>query len=140
MTQTERKPSTHTGGCHCGAVRFEADLDLGNPVGACNCTLCTKRGVLGAIVKPAELRVLAGEENLGDYSWGPKTAHFLFCKTCGIHVFGRGHLVELGGAYASVNVTCIDDIDPATLEVVYFDGRHDNWQAGVRDTPWPVHA
>ncbi|WP_426749625.1 hypothetical protein [Myxococcus sp. Y35] len=42
--------------------------------------------------------------------------------------------------FASINVNCIDDIDPATLTYQYWDGRHDNWAAGFRDTPWPVHA
>lgn len=131
---------TWTGGCHCGAVRFEVDLDLAQPVGRCNCTLCTKRGGTGAIVKPEAFRLLAGADGLGDYAWGAKVSRMSFCRACGIHVFGRGDMPQLGGAYVSVNVNCIDDVDPATLKVVYWDGRHNNWQAGPRDAPWPVRA
>jgi hypothetical protein len=131
---------TYRGGCHCAEVRFEAELDLASPVGHCNCTLCTKRNAAGAIVKPSAFRLLAGAGSLSDYCWGPQNCHFLFCKRCGIHVFGRGHLVELGGDYVSVNVNCLDDVDPAQLRYVYWDGRHDNWQAGPRDRPWPVSA
>jgi hypothetical protein len=134
------RPVTHTGGCHCGAVRFEVDLDLAAPVGRCNCSLCTKRGGTGAIVKPGALRLLAGAERLSQYSWGRKVCRFSFCSHCGIHVFGGGNLVELGGEYASVNVDCLDGVDSSTLQIIYWDGRHDNWHAGPRATPWPVQA
>jgi hypothetical protein len=119
-------------------VRFEVDVDLSAPVGRCNCSLCVKRNATGAIVKPHAFRLLAGEDALGDYSWGPKNAHFMFCKHCGIHTFGRGDMPEIGGAYVSVNVNCLDGVDPATLKEIHWDGRHNNWQAGPRDTPWPV--
>jgi hypothetical protein len=128
----------HAGGCHCGAVRFEVDVDLEPPVSQCNCSLCIRRGVTTTIVKPDAFRLVAGEGQLGDYRWGPKTTHFHFCKQCGIQTFARGDIPEIGGAYVSVNVNCLDDIDPTTLEVVHWDGRHNNWQAGTRATPWPI--
>ena len=131
---------THSGGCHCGEIRFEVELDLTRPAGRCNCTLCTKRNTTGMVVKPDAFRLVAGIADLGEYAWGPRANRFHFCKRCGIAVFGRGDLPELGGAYVSVNVNCIDDIDPATLTLVHWDGRHDNWDAGPRQTPWPVHA
>jgi hypothetical protein len=31
-----------------------------------------------------------------------------------------------------------DDLDPADVKIGYWDGRHDNWQAGMRDRPWPI--
>jgi hypothetical protein len=140
QTQPETHATKHAGGCHCGAVRFEVEVDLTKGVGQCNCTLCTKRSTSGSIVKPGAFRLLAGEDSLGDYSWSAKTMHFHFCKLCGIHVFGRGNLPELGGEFVSVNVNCLDDIDPATLKVIHWDGRHNNWDAGPRGTPWPVRV
>ncbi len=129
----------HSGGCHCGAVRFDVELDLAAGGSRCNCTLCTKRNPLGAIVKPGAFRVRAGQASLTEYARPPVGGYF-FCRRCGIHLFGRGDLPELGGEFVSVNLNCLDGVDPATLKVVHWDGRHDNWDAGPRDRPWPVHA
>jgi hypothetical protein len=127
----------HTGGCHCGAVRYEV---LINPaIGSrCNCSICTKTAVLGGFAKPEAFVLLAGTESLSAYEWGAKISRRFFCKHCGIHCFGRGHLEELGGDYVSINFNTLDDVDPAGVNVAYWDGRHDNWHAGTRNAPWPI--
>jgi hypothetical protein len=142
-TQAAPKPETapkHTGACHCGAVRFEVAIDLGRGGSRCNCTVCTKVGQTGGIAKPDAFTLLAGAESLGGYAWGAKTATRFFCKTCGVSCFGRGHLAELGGDYVSVNLNTLEGVELGELPVVYWDGRHDNWQAGPRSTPWPILA
>ena len=131
---------THQGSCHCGAVRFEADLDLATGASRCNCTVCQKLGLVGKHCKPDQLRVLAGEASLGVYEWGARIGKRYFCTTCGAHPFMRGHLAQLGGDFAAVNVNCLDDVDPSTLALGHWDGRHDNWQAGTAPKPWPVFA
>ena len=128
----------HQGSCHCGAIRFEVTADLSGGATRCNCTICTKLGSLGITVAPEAVRCLTPEADLASYEWGGKVARRYFCRHCGIHTFSRGFLAELGGAFASVNVNALDDIDPAQLKVAYWDGRHDNWMAGMRDTPWPI--
>jgi len=132
--------TTCTGGCHCGAVRFEADIDLGQPVSRCNCSICTKIAQTTAIVKPSAFRLLAGEGEVGQYAWGSKNGTRMFCKHCGVHCYGPGHLEFLGGDYVSISVNALDDVDPNALKVIYFDGRHDNWMAGPRETAWPINA
>ena len=37
-------------------------------------------------------------------------------------------------------VNCLDGIELRDLSIQYWDGRHDNWEAGPRSTPWPILA
>jgi hypothetical protein len=129
----------HEGSCHCGSVKFEIEIDATSGM-RCNCTVCTKVGLLMGMAKPAGFRILAGEENLSFYEWGGKTAKRYFCKRCGVSCFSRGYLEQLGGEYVCVSFNALDDVDPSNVKTVYWDGRHDNWAAGPRDTPWPIRA
>ena len=130
----------HSGSCHCGAIQFEVEIDIKAGASKCNCTICTKVGATGAIVKPSAFSLLSGKESLSEYQWGPKISSRFFCKHCGIHCFARGHLDELGGDYVSVNFNCLDDIDLLDVNLTYWDGRHNNWEAGARSTPWSISA
>jgi hypothetical protein len=128
----------HSGGCHCGALRFEVELDLDAGGTRCNCSICTMVAQTSSIVKPSAFHLLSNEDSLATYAWGGKTGTRYFCKTCGIHAYGRGHLAELGGDYVTINLHCVDGVDPSQLKVMYWDGRHNNWHAGPRETPWPI--
>jgi hypothetical protein len=135
--ETTHQPIQHRGSCHCGAVRFEALVDATRG-SRCNCTACMKVSGTTAIVKPDAFVLLQGEADLSEYAWGGKTGTRYFCKHCGVHVFLRGHLEELGGAYVSVALNCLDDVDLRDVEVGYWDGRNNNWMAGLRPAPWPI--
>ena len=80
---------THRGGCHCRAVRYEATLDLAEPVITCNCSICSAKGLLLSFVPPDGLTVTKGSEGLSEYRFNPHTIAHRFCPTCGVEVFGQ---------------------------------------------------
>jgi hypothetical protein len=135
----QENTKTHSGSCHCGVVRFEvvADATKGS---RCNCSICLKLGATTTIVKPSAFKLLTDDATLRMYEWGGKTGQRYFCSHCGITCFLRGSLEVLGGDYVSVNLNCLDEVDVNNATVVHWDGRHNNWQAGPRDTPWPAFA
>ena len=111
----------YTGGCHCGAVRFEAEVET-ESVMECNCSYCAKVGHLLAFTGASNFRLLHGEDNLTDYQFNHKVIHHLFCKTCGIHSFGRAKNPD-GSDGVAVNMRCVDDVDLAAFRIDYFDGK-----------------
>ena len=128
----------YQGTCHCGAVKLEATLDL-SVVTRCNCTVCTKTMYTSAQCKPEQFKLLAGEAELSTYQWGAKIGTRYFCKHCGVQLYCAGTLEELGGAFVSVNVSALEGVEVHELALKHWDGRHDNWYAGMRDTPWPIY-
>ena len=100
---------TYTGSCHCGAIRFEADLDLEEGSNRCNCSYCAKVRAWFAFAKgPDRFRLLDGA-GVAEYRWTPpgeSEPHltFTFCRTCGVRTFARGELESLGGTFHAVHV------------------------------------
>jgi hypothetical protein len=111
----------HQGGCHCGNVRFEAQTDLAHVI-SCNCSHCAKRGLMLTFVPAEQFKLLKGEDSLVDYRFNTGRIQHLFCRDCGIEPFGRGKDRD-GSEMVSINVRCLDDVDPAGLNTTLFDGK-----------------
>jgi hypothetical protein len=122
---------TFRGSCHCGRIKFEADLDLSAGTSKCNCTNCWKKRLWTARARPEDFRSLAGAEELSGYKPGQATGHRGFCKHCGVIPYSWVDKADWNdGAYVSVSVAALDDLDPAELvaaPVQYCDGRANNW-------------
>ena len=83
--------TTLTGGCNCGAVRFEIAEPL---AGAryCHCGRCQRRTGAAASANaptvPGSFRIVAGEGALK--AWAPPDGHEKwFCGECGSAIFTR---------------------------------------------------
>src|SRR5436190_18906854 len=113
---------SHTGGCHCGKVRYQVKIDLAAPVLSCNCSMCGRVGSLLSFVPAQQFTLLSGEDSLADYQFNKHVIHHLFCKHCGIKSFARGK-DKNGGDTVAINTRCIDGVDLDALDVKKFDGK-----------------
>jgi hypothetical protein len=111
------------GGCHCRAVRFEAEVAASVTVLDCNCSICAATGFLHLIVQHGDFRLLSGREALTSYRFGTGAAEHLFCRACGIKSFyqPRSHPEAW-----SVNLNALDDASGLDVTILPFNGR--NWE------------
>ena len=118
--------TTHKGGCHCGAVRFEADAPSDIEATRCNCSICSMTGYLHLFVGVDKFRLTRGEEAVSAYRFNTGTAKHIFCSRCGVKSFyvPRSHPDGI-----SVNVNCLDMATIASLSVSEFDGS--DWEQNV---------
>ena len=112
-----------SGGCHCKAVRFEAEVPREAEILDCNCSLCAATGFRHRIVPHGDFALLSGEETLTGYRFGTGVANHLFCRVCGVKSFyqPRSHPEAW-----SVNLNALDDASGLALTIKAFDGR--NWE------------
>ena len=122
-------PTTYRGSCHCGAVRFEADLDLTQPTFRCNCSICRRTRFWAAVAMPDQFRVLQGQGELTKYLFHSKKNEHWFCRHCGVRAYGVGTDTPVG-PMIGVNVGCLEGISEqalARIPITYVDGMNDRF-------------
>ena len=131
-------PITLNGSCHCGAVKFTAELPHGlASARRCTCSICRMRGAVAVTGSVGGLRVTQGADKLATYRFNTRTAEHHFCIQCGIytHHKRRSNPNELG-----VNAACLEGLSPFDFrEVIVYDGNrhpadnseHKTYAAGV---------
>ena len=92
---------TFTGGCHCGQVRFECTTDL-SMVTACNCSICTKKGLHFTFLAPTSFQLRAGADVLREYLFNQRAIKHQICADCGVM---RGSVHHLHHQFCDVE-TC----------------------------------
>ena len=111
----------YRGSCQCGAVAFEADVDISQPDGLQLLALPAARLAAG-VHAARELRLLRGEDSADRVSVQQAPIRHQFCRTCGIESFAYGAMPD-GTPMAAINVNCLDGVDPLALPTTLFDGR-----------------
>lgn len=112
---------THTGGCQCGRVRYSVKTDLEKVI-ECNCSICSKHGLLLTFVPKEQFELIQGEPDLTEYRFNTMKIQHLFCKVCGVESFGRGKDKE-GNETVALNIRTIDDIDLGAIARTFVDGK-----------------
>ncbi|MEP3715212.1 GFA family protein [Parasphingorhabdus sp.] len=116
-----------SGSCHCGAVRFQADVEASPEMLDCNCSICSRSGYLHLFVRHENFTLLEGEADLTSYKFGSGEADHLFCRHCGVKSFyqPRSHPESW-----SINYKCLDEGHELKPSIRKFDGQ--NWEASKR--------
>jgi hypothetical protein len=120
---------TYEGACHCGRVRFRVRADL-SEILECNCSVCTKKGILHLIVPPEQFVLSSGADALTTYQFNTFTARHTFCRYCGMHPF---YVPRSHPGHVDVNARCLDGIEVAMLRPRRVDGR--DWEATWQGRP-----
>lgn len=113
----------HSGGCHCGRVRFEITAPAEIEVSECNCSICRKSGFLHLIVPKSRFKLFQGDEDLTAYTFNTGVAKHLFCRVCGVKSF---YIPRSNPDGYSVNARCLDPGTVKQIHVSQFDGV--NWE------------
>jgi hypothetical protein len=126
---------THSGGCHCGRVRFEVIAPARLEVADCNCSICSMSGYLHLIVPEDRFKLLSGKDALTTYSFNTGVAKHFFCSTCGVKSF---YIPRSHPNGVSVNARCIDGGTIESMTVVPYNGRE--WEKGRSEYHDPTDA
>ena len=108
--------------CHCGAVTVDVDADPPSEAISCNCSHCSRKGLLLWFVPREALKTTEGEALLQTYTFNRKVIEHRFCPTCGVQPFSHGAMPD-GTKMAAINVRCLEGFDLDGVERKPVNGR-----------------
>lgn len=111
----------YKGSCHCGKIAFQVEGEITGAV-TCNCSICSRKGVLMWFVTPDKLQLLTQQQALSTYTFNKHIIKHHFCSVCGIHPYGEG-VTPNGNQMVAINIRCLEDFDVESVPVQHFDGR-----------------
>ncbi|XP_033618660.1 centromere protein V, partial [Fukomys damarensis] len=118
----------HTGGCHCGAVRFEVWASADLHIFDCNCSICKKKQNKHFIVPASRFKLLKGAESITTYTFNTHKAQHTFCKRCGVQSFYTPRSNPGGFGIAP---HCLDEGTVRSVVTEEFNGSH--WEQAMKE-------
>ncbi len=112
----------HTGGCHCGAVRYTVVTDMAQVI-ECNCSHCKAKGFLLTFVPPEQFELIQGDDKLTEYRFNTGKIRHQFCGVCGVESFAEGTGPD-GQSMVAINLRCVEGVDPDALTTMKWDGAN----------------
>uniref|UniRef100_A0A914WRF0 CENP-V/GFA domain-containing protein n=1 Tax=Plectus sambesii TaxID=2011161 RepID=A0A914WRF0_9BILA len=131
-SENSKENVKHSGGCHCGAVRWEVFAPAEIEAYDCNCSICMKKQNRHFIVAKSLFTLLKGEDMLTTYQCNTKVAKHPFCKVCGVQSF---YVPRSNPDSYGIMPHCIDSNTIEKLTFKTFDGQ--NWETTMK-TQAPV--
>ena len=92
------------GQCHCGAVKFTAEIAEPIRASRCDCSICAIKGAVTVGTPLNGLRIVEGEDKLTQYRFNTGVAKHYFCSVCGSYTF---HQRRSDPETYGVNVACL---------------------------------
>ena len=92
------------GACHCGAVKFTADVAEPLRGARCDCSICAMKGAVTVGTTLDGLEICQGQDLLTLYQFNTGVAKHWFCSLCGAYTF---HQRRSDPETYGVNVACL---------------------------------
>ncbi|KAM4796606.1 centromere protein V [Rhinophrynus dorsalis] len=118
----------HSGGCHCGAVRFEVWASSDLHVFDCNCSICVKKQNRHFIVPSSRFKLLKGADHLTTYKFNTNKAQHTFCKQCGVQSFYTPRSNPDG---YGISPHCLDEGTVRSIHVEQINGKE--WEKAMKE-------
>jgi len=114
--------------CHCGSISYTLH-STPQATKSCNCSICSRDGVLWAYPPKADVTVHA-QENLVEYMFGNKRIVHGFCGICSVHVWEQFLKPEKAHTIG-LNVRAINGFNFAELPTKIHNGKASMPQYGL---------